>query len=80
MESEPMLTPQEKSPLPENSPQRRFEPTTLHQAGQRAQHITNELFRPHKYIKVPSTNTQVAPAPPSPIPPPPTNSHYLLLS
>ena len=27
------------------SPQRRMEPTTLHQAGQRAQHTTNELFR-----------------------------------
>ena len=29
-----------------NSPQRSIEPTTLHQAGQRAQHTTNELFRP----------------------------------
>ena len=28
------------------SPQRRIEPTTLHQAGQRAQHTTNELFWP----------------------------------
>ena len=28
------------------SPQRRIEPTTLHQAGQRAQDTTNELFRP----------------------------------
>ena len=28
-----------------NSPQRRIEPTTLHQAGQRAQYTTNELFR-----------------------------------
>ena len=28
------------------SPQRRIEPTTLHQAGQQAQHTTNELFRP----------------------------------
>ena len=27
-------------------PQRRIEPKTLHQAGQGAQHITNELFRP----------------------------------
>ena len=41
-ESEPMLTPREKSPLPgKNSPQRRMEPTTLHQAGQRAQHTTD---------------------------------------
>ena len=29
-----------------NSPQRRMEPTTLRQAGQRAQHTTNELFWP----------------------------------
>ena len=29
-----------------NSPQRRIESTTPHQAGQRAQHTTNELFRP----------------------------------
>ena len=29
-----------------NSPQRRIKPTTLHQAGQQAQHTTNELFRP----------------------------------
>ena len=47
MESEPMLTSKQKSPLPErNSPQGSMEPTTLHQAGQRAQHTTNELFRP----------------------------------
>ena len=38
VESEAMLTPREKSPLPEKSPLRRMEPTTLHQAGQRAQH------------------------------------------
>ena len=29
-----------------NSPQRRIEPTTLHQVGQRAQQTTNKLFRP----------------------------------
>ena len=46
-ESEPMLTPRKKSALPEkNSPQRRIEPRTLHQAGQRAQHTTDELFWP----------------------------------
>ena len=28
------------------SPQRRIEPTTPHQVGQRVQHTTNELFRP----------------------------------
>ena len=27
-----------------NSPQRKFEPTTLHPAGQRVQHTTNQLF------------------------------------
>ena len=39
MESEPMLTPREKSTLPEA--QRRVEPTTLHHTGQRAQHTTD---------------------------------------
>ena len=34
-----MLTPREKSPLLEA--QRRFEPTALHHAGQRAQHTTD---------------------------------------
>ena len=38
MESEPMLTPSEESPLPEA--QRRIELTMLHHAGQRAQHTT----------------------------------------
>ena len=33
-----------------NSPQRRIEPTTLHPAGQRAQHTTNELFRPLGHV------------------------------
>ena len=38
---------QGKSRLPEKqSPQRRIEPTTLHQVGQRTQHTTNELCRP----------------------------------
>ena len=46
MVSEPTLTPRENPPLLENSPQRRIEHQTLHQAGQRAQHTTNELFRP----------------------------------
>ena len=47
MDSEPMLTPREKSSLTkQKSPQRKIEPTTLHQAGQRAQHTTNELFQP----------------------------------
>ena len=43
VESEPKLTPREKSPLPEA--QRRIEPTTLYHAGQQSQHATDELFR-----------------------------------
>ena len=44
MESELMLTPRE-NPLYRNFfPERRIEPTTLHQAGQRAQRTTNEIF------------------------------------
>ena len=39
MESEPMLTPREKSPLPEA--QRRIEPMMLHRTGQQAQHTTD---------------------------------------
>ena len=53
MESEPMSTPREKSPLTENnSPQISTEPTTLHQARQRGQRPTNELFRPHNKVLV----------------------------
>ena len=47
MESEPMLTLRENPIYWKNSPQRRIEPMTLHQAGQQAQHTTKELFRPH---------------------------------
>ena len=39
MESEPLLTPREKSPLQET--QRGIEPTTLHHAGQQTQHTTD---------------------------------------
>ena len=39
MESEPMLTPREKSTLPEALG--RVEPTMLHHAAQRAQHIND---------------------------------------
>ena len=46
LESEPTLTPREKSLYGKNAPQRRIEPMTLHQAGQRAQHTTKELFQP----------------------------------
>ena len=42
-EFEPMLTPREKSPLPENFPQRRIEPAMLWTASP---NTTNELFRP----------------------------------
>ena len=38
MESEPMLTPREKSPLPEDQ---RIEPATLHHAVLLAQHTTD---------------------------------------
>ena len=38
MESEPMLTPREKSPLPEA--QRRVEPATVGHPGLQAQHTT----------------------------------------
>ena len=46
MEFEPMLTPREKSPLPENFPQRRIEPATLWTASP---DTTNELFQPPFY-------------------------------
>ena len=62
MESEPTLTPREKSPLLEKkSPQRRTEPMTLHKAGQRAQHTTNEIFQP-QHLPPPHPS-----APPEPV-------------
>ena len=39
-----------KIPFTGNSSRRRIEPTTQHQAGQRAQHTTNELLRPKSEI------------------------------
>ena len=45
MESEPLLTSREKSLL-KYSPQRSIKLMTLHQAGQQAQHMTNELLQP----------------------------------
>ena len=39
MESEPMLTPREKSPV--IGTQRRVEPAMLHRAGQQVQHTTD---------------------------------------
>ena len=44
MEFEPMLTPREKSPLPENVPRGGSNPR---RCGQRAQALPAELFRPH---------------------------------
>ena len=41
-----MLTSREKSPLQKNSPHRSIKPSTLHWAGQPAQHTTKELFQP----------------------------------
>ena len=49
MESEPMLTPGEKSPL--LGAQRRVEPAMLHHPGQWAQHITELLLLPGKLSK-----------------------------
>ena len=43
MEFEPMLTPREKSPLPENVPRGGSNPR---RGGQRAQTLPTELFRP----------------------------------
>ena len=43
MEFEPMLTPREKSPLPENVPRGGSNPR---RCGQRAQTLPTELFRP----------------------------------
>ena len=39
-------------------PQWRLEPATLHQAGQRAQHTTNELFRPRKETSLNETDKE----------------------
>ena len=49
MESETMLIPREKSPLPEA--QRWFGPTTLHHTGQQAQHTTDwAISAPEEYV------------------------------
>ena len=49
MEFEPMLTPREKSPVPENVPRGGLNPR---RCGQRAQALPTELFRPHLSIWV----------------------------
>ena len=46
MESEPMLTPREKSPLPQA--QRKIEPATLQHAGQPAKHNVTVFFTPSR--------------------------------
>ena len=46
MESEPMLIPREKSPLPEKISPQQDRTCDAASAGQRAQHTTYELFRP----------------------------------
>ena len=58
MEFEPMLTPWEKSPLPENFPRGGSNPR---RCGQRAQALPTELFWPPKQtIKIGQTNKQKA--------------------
>ena len=47
MEFEPMLTPREKSPLPENVPRGGSNPR---RCGQRAQALPTELFRPRMVV------------------------------
>ena len=44
MESETMLTPREKTPLPKA--QRKVEAATLHHTGRQAEKLQTELFRP----------------------------------
>ena len=62
MEFEPMLTPREKSPLPENVPRGGSNPR---RCGQRTQALPTELFRP------PTPHPLPPPQPPQPPPPPP---------
>ena len=64
IETETMLTPRGKSPLPEV--QSRFEPATLHYAGQRAQHTTDravqaplDTFFGHCFHKIHSFSASV---------------------
>ena len=80
-----MLPPREKNPSSrKNSPQRRMEPTTLHQAGQRAQHTTNELFRPpathqSNLLPVPTVTSVTSVLQSTQPPTNPTSPLYLLL-
>ena len=54
MEFEPMLTPREKSPLPENVPRGGSNPR---RCGQRAQALPTELLRPQEDIMTASVET-----------------------
>ena len=49
MEFEPMLTPREKSPIPENVPRGGLNPR---RCGQRAQALPAELFRPPSCVSI----------------------------
>ena len=49
MEFEPMLTPREKSPLPENVPRGGSNPR---RCGQRAQALPTELFQPQGHLNL----------------------------
>ena len=81
MEFEPMLTPREKSPLPENVTRGGWNPR---RCGQRAQALPTELFRPPLCVLMLAPSTAVFMLhrsghhsgdgkwfPPSPPPPPP---------
>ena len=50
-----------------NSPQRRIEPTTLHQSGQQAQQATSELFRLPVVVGVGRNSRPPPPSPTSPV-------------
>ena len=57
MEFEPIFTPREKSPLPENVPRGGSNPR---HCGQRAQALPTELFRPPKAILKAGTGARIA--------------------
>ena len=56
MEFEPMLTPREKSPLPEMSPE---EDRTRDVVDSEPKHYTNELFRPPNVISMTSDTVRL---------------------
>ena len=67
MEFEPMLTPREKSPLPENVPRGRSNPR---HCGQRAQALPTELFWPPNSSMTRTADPLCTGTDPSPNPPP----------